>query len=125
MHNMSDIPEITKFEAQVQMHGGQTFRSNLSNMSPAARRKPAAKLNATENESQLELVREIGRLRQEIAHYKTSMQAMVLFWEKTRQAFFALQQGLQEVSTSIQLTEQRALADWGINLEEAGDITVV
>ena len=73
----------------------------------------------------LRLIRENGRLRQELAQHRASMQAMVVFWDKTQEAFLRLKEALQELSTRLELAETSLLAEWGIKAHEAEDVTVL
>ena len=71
----------------------------------------------------MELVRENGRLRQELAQHKASLQAMGMFWEKAQQAFNSLKGGFVELSERIALAEDALLVQYGIMSAEAEDLT--
>ena len=118
---MANLPEITALDVQIQRSGGQTFRTILSS-SHMQKEKPSELKNDKSEYASLSLVRENGHLRQELAHCKSSLQAMAIFWEKSQKAFLDLQTALQELSTKLDLVDRSLLAEMGIDADEAEDV---
>ena len=119
---MASLPEITTLDVQIQRSGGQTFRTALS-PSYIQNEKPID--NDTSKYKSVNLVQENGHLRQELAHCKSSLQAMAIFWEKSQKAFLDLQTALQELSTRLDLADRSLLAEWGIDADEAEDVCMI
>ena len=115
---MNSLPEITRVEAQLQRSDEYTFRTQLSREALQNHKTRDQQGPFGHKEEVVRLVRENGLLRQEIAHYKCSMQAMVIFWEKMTQSFEQQKEALQELSTRIALAETDILRQYGLENEE-------
>ena len=115
-------PEITRFEHEIMLRGGQSFRNSLT---PKALHlsKESKEAGGVSKARLVELVRENGRLRQELAQHKASLQAMSMFWEKAQQAFNSLKDGFVELSERIALAEDALLVQYGIMSAETGELT--
>lgn len=73
-----------------------------------------------------ELTRENGYLRQELAFYQETRDAMVSLHAKTTKAYKLLREGLQELSEKVALSERSLLEYWGIDLNDEGmEVTVI
>jgi len=73
-----------------------------------------------------ELTRENGYLRQELALYEETRDAMVSLHTKTTKAYKLLREGLQELSEKVALSEKSLLEYWGIDLNDEGmEVTVI
>ena len=115
---MNSLPEITKVEAQLQRLNEYTFRTQLSREALQNHKIKDQQAHHDQKEESLRLVRENGLLRQEVAQYKSSMQAMVIFWEKMTLSFEQQKDAFQELSTRIALTESNILRQHGLENEE-------
>jgi hypothetical protein len=73
-----------------------------------------------------ELTRENGYLRQELALYEETRDAMVSLHAKTKKAYKLLREGLQELSEKVAVSEKSLLKYWGIDLNDEGmEVTVI
>lgn len=73
-----------------------------------------------------ELTRENGYLRQELALYQETRDAMVSLHVQVTKAYKLLQEGLQELSQKVALAEGSLLDHWGIDLNDVGmEVTVI
>ncbi|MCJ1445791.1 MAG: hypothetical protein MMC23_006296 [Stictis urceolatum] len=116
---MDAPPEVTSLDARVQVAGGKTSRTDLL---PQNLRIFKTNRRPLMNE---ELVRENGRLRQELAYYKESMQSMMAFYNSMQEGFRVLQFGLQQLSERITMSEENLMQGWGMAGRENYDITTI
>lgn len=111
-------------DARIADAGGTSSRIELQH-----HRLRQAKTHDTRSiAAQLEdLVRENGYLRQEIAFYQESRNAMLAFHHQTLQSFHMMQSALRELSDRMALAEGRLERYWGIPLNGAqrSDVTVL
>ena len=99
-------PEVTTLDARIAKVGGTT--STLDLMSSRLHR-----LNHNDNRtkpiSQEDLVRDIGRLRQELVVYKESQNALMLFHHQVSLAFTLLNSALNDLSQKVNESEGELL----------------
>lgn len=72
-----------------------------------------------------DLVREIGRLRQELVLYKESRNALMQFHHQVSLASALLHSAFHDLSQKINESEGDLLEHWGIVLEDTGEDDII
>lgn len=97
---------ITPIDHLILANGGTTTAlERLPHQMQKSKKQPYADVE--------EMVREIGRLRQEVAHQQDINQAMLELHQKTLQAFDLLQAGLHQFSDTVARADDRLSRYWG------------
>ena len=126
-HHRSPLPgrpaEVTALDHHIASRGGTT--SKIEKL-PSQIQLSKCRSPLNRGERIEELTRENGYLRQELALYEDTRDAMVCLHVKTTKAYKLLQEGLQELSQKIVLSERSLLDYWGIDLNDEGmEVTVI
>ena len=102
----TELVEVTPLDHCIAMHGGTTSTIDmLPHRLDIIKRRPPQSLS----EKLVELTREVGYLREELARYKEVQNAMGLLYTKTVEAFELLEHGLEEDNLRKQLTSHREI----------------
>ena len=113
--------EITSLDARIANAGGTSSRLELQPHRLSETKIRPAKSAAAQLE---DLVRENGHLRQEIAFYQESRNAMLAFHDQVLGVYKGLQGALRDLSEKMACAESRIERYWGVT-EEDKDITVI
>jgi len=117
-------PEITNLDARIANAGGTSSRIEMQpHRLQEAKRRPTT---STEKERE-NLIRENGYLRQEIAFYQDSRNAMLAFHSQALEVYQVLQGALKDLSEKLAAAEGRLERYWGMSLNGTGneDVTVI
>lgn len=119
---MNSPPEITRVES-IMERAGIPFPRAAYFKDFVQAQKFEDQQSKDEKTRLIELVRENGLLRQEIAHLKSTVQAMVVFWEQMTKIFEQQKTALQDLSTRLALAECDVLNQWGLG--SADDVVLI
>ena len=72
-----------------------------------------------------ELVRENGRLRQELVLYKEYRNAFMQFHHQVSNAYHTIQKALQELSQQVDKSEGDLLEHWGVQIGDTGEDDII
>ena len=111
-------PEVSSLDARIANSGGTTSGLELQ---PHRLRQAKRQNKRSISQREYDLVRENGYLRQEIAFYQESRNAMMAFHHQSTQAYEAMQQAFRELSEKMAMAEERLDRYWGIALTKAKD----
>ena len=116
-------PELSTFDVRIAKAGGVT--SNLDLLSSRVRKD--TKDTRIKPISYDDLVRDIGKLRQELVLYKESRNAFLQFHHQTLQAYDTLHSALREFSQKVAQSEGDLLEHWGTAAGDKGvdDLTQI
>ena len=109
-------PEISSLDARVAKAGGTT--TNLDLMSSRLRRD--AKNIRMKPISHNDLIRDIGKLRQELVLYKESRNALMQFHHQVLHAYHTLHSALKDLSHKVAESEGDLLEHWGMTRGDIG-----
>jgi hypothetical protein len=106
-----DTLNITALDLHIAQHGGTT-----TSIERLPHRLQQSKRQNILNPNQRieELVKETGRLREEIAFHVETQRALMALFETAKEAFETLREGLQVTSERLFNTERSLLEYWGI-----------
>lgn len=109
-------PEISSLDARVAKAGGTT--TNLDLISSRLRRD--AKNIRMKPISYNNLIRDIGKLRQELVLYKESRNALIQFHYQVLHAYHTLHSALKDLSHKVVESEGDLLEHWGMTRGDIG-----
>ncbi len=114
-------PEMTSLDARIAKAGGTTSTVDL--MSSRLHRVAGDHdyEDRTKPMSQEDLVREVGKLRQELVLHKESRNALMLFHHQASLAFTLLHSAFRDLSAKVNKSEGDLLEHWGIILGDTGE----
>jgi len=124
MRTTGQPPEITSLDARIARAGGTSSRVELL---PHRLRETKLRPSTSAAMQLDDLTRENGYLRQEIAFYQESRNAMLAFHSQTLDTYKGLQSALKELSEKLALADSRLERYWGISLNGTGkeDVTIL
>jgi len=111
-----DTVHITPLDYHIAQHGGLT--ASIERL-PHLLQNAKSKTTTDTNQRLEELVRENGRLREEIAFHQDTQRALMSSYTASVEAFETLKESLQVTSERMLMSEQRLLKYWGIEPEQS------
>ena len=115
-------PEIISLDARIASAGGTSSRVELQPHRLRETRTQRPKPTAAQFD---DLVRENGCLRQEIAFYQESRNAMLAFHDQVLGVYQVLQAALRDLSEKMACAEGRTERYWGVTRKDSKDVTVI
>ena len=111
------MSELSPLDHRILMAGGTT--TTIERL-PSQMQQAKAARQASLLKQNLDLVRENGRLRKEIAFYQGREQSLLSLFEKCVEVQDCLKEATQTASTDIARHEDRLLKNFGVEIDDAG-----